>query len=532
MTRALALSLSLVLLASLASAAVIDCGVGGKAKIFDRSASVGTARVNYRSARLPCIQKGPAGSTAQISGTFDILYLDAVGSVQGAFVMPSPWRINIDGKATFVNTSAPAGPSEAKRVGVKNEKLAKFGSRGLGDTSDIDVTNPPGPNGVLAILTVTNDVDGNTYRICTRWALSAGSGIRHEVIDGGLGRKLFLDRGVVASCNVVPTTTSTSSSTTTTTSTSFTTTTSTSTSTTSTTSTTVFPPTGTVLRFRTAPAGGVCGEARAGGPGGSVLLNLTCGGLNIGGGDATVPEGPTPAEADTFFNTSCAAGSCTVSARTAAQTGSNNNCSNTNCAFGPFLSIANGGLSTCVRNTFASPATGTLDTVLGTFSGGVPLTSTVTVTGNNANPCPNCNGGTPGVANSGTCDGTSTNSGALCMPVNVAGDTHDCLPNGVGLAPFGVNLSPISTGTESRSGPTFCPGQDASPPGRDGCFGEPTCDYVEERGAPGGTLFPGPKTARLASVFCIPATGNGLIDGAADLPGPGATTLPGTLQLQ
>jgi hypothetical protein len=28
-------------------------------------------------------------------------------------------------------------------------------------------------------------------------------------------------------------------------------------------------------------------------------------------------------------------------------------------------------------------------------------------------------------------------------------------------------------------------------------------------------------------VFCIAGTGNGLVDGSADLPGPGAVSLPG-----
>ena len=55
----------------------------------------------------------------------------------------------------------------------------------------------------------------------------------------------------------------------------------------------------------------------------------------------------------------------------------------------------------------------------------------------------------------------------------------------------------------------------------------------QERGADaaGITVGGGPVSGTLASVFCIPATGNGLIDGAADLPGPGATSLPGTLEL-
>jgi hypothetical protein len=37
-----------------------------------------------------------------------------------------------------------------------------------------------------------------------------------------------------------------------------------------------------------------------------------------------------------------------------------------------------------------------------------------------------------------------------------------------------------------------------------------------------------PATGTLASTFCIAATGNGIVDGAADLPGPGAVSLPGT----
>jgi hypothetical protein len=59
----------------------------------------------------------------------------------------------------------------------------------------------------------------------------------------------------------------------------------------------------------------------------------------------------------------------------------------------------------------------------------------------------------------------------------------------------------------------------------------PTIDYIEENGDPAGLLTPGVHQGTLASVFCIPATGNFLIDGAANLPGPGATSLPGNLSL-
>jgi hypothetical protein len=40
------------------------------------------------------------------------------------------------------------------------------------------------------------------------------------------------------------------------------------------------------------------------------------------------------------------------------------------------------------------------------------------------------------------------------------------------------------------------------------------------------------QDATLASIFCIPATNNLLIDASANLPGPGAIALPGTVRLR
>jgi len=68
----------------------------------------------------------------------------------------------------------------------------------------------------------------------------------------------------------------------------------------------------------------------------------------------------------------------------------------------------------------------------------------------------------------------------------------------------------------------FCSGQ-ANP----GCFGQPGCVMITENGSPPGTIHTGmTETGTEASVFCIPATGNGVVDAAADLPGPGAVALP------
>ena len=52
---------------------------------------------------------------------------------------------------------------------------------------------------------------------------------------------------------------------------------------------------------------------------------------------------------------------------------------------------------------------------------------------------------------------------------------------------------------------------------------------ITETGSPGGPITPNVSApATLASVFCIAATSNGLVNFAADLPGPGATSLVGT----
>jgi cysteine-rich repeat protein len=230
------------------AAFAIDCGVPGKAKVFDQTLSRGTARVQFRSGAVPCIEKGPDGSPAGIAATYEIFYLDAQSSVRGAFTLPAPWLLNENDKAKWVNPAAPFGPSQAKLGGVRTAKQVRFGAKGLGDGQAIDIRGgAPGPAGVFSIFTYTNPNDGILRRFCTRWTADLGSTLRYLEVDGGLGRKLTLERGLAWPCDQIPgggstttstsipTTTSTSSSSTTSTSSSVTT--STSTSLTSTTST-------------------------------------------------------------------------------------------------------------------------------------------------------------------------------------------------------------------------------------------------------------------------------------------------------
>jgi hypothetical protein len=54
---------------------------------------------------------------------------------------------------------------------------------------------------------------------------------------------------------------------------------------------------------------------------------------------------------------------------------------------------------------------------------------------------------------------------------------------------------------------------------------------ITENGvAPNACIGTGVHPARLASVFCLPPSFNATVDGK-DLPGPGAVTLPGTLEM-
>src|SRR5262249_15383515 len=135
----------------------------------------------------------------------------------------------------------------------------------------------------------------------------------------------------------------------------------------------------------------------------------------------------------------------------------------------------------------------------------------VTVTGNAGEPCPLCDG-------TGHCDASAVNAGAACTPNADTRQSHDCQPSGIPLSPFAVDLTGLTTGTSSRTdaGGMLCSGQ-----GAPGALGDPAVRTIAASGSVSGGV-----PAVLASVFCIPATGNALIDAAVGLPGPGAITLP------
>jgi hypothetical protein len=300
------------------------------------------------------------------------------------------------------------------------------------------------------------------------------------------------------------------------------------------------------LAFTTGAPGGGCGRINdavdcdgtdltpfaASGPA------LDCGTLYIGGGGSVQPPSPTPDGATSIFlleDTGDAA-AVVVSASTEEETGSLETCTSPGCFFGPPLPIPNEGaaaVSTCVINRIAAapPVGGSLDVTTGDVELTLPLTVTVFVTGDldtvtpGIQPCAQCVDGRCAVG---------ANAGGACSTPTALLTSHDCPPppEKTPLAPFGVDLSPLLTAsvTATEAGGDFC---GATMGQRNvGAFGQPTAACVTVAGEPAGNLRDGGlHDAIQASVFCIPNSGDALVDAVADLPGPGAVTLTGPLQL-
>src|SRR5262249_51017891 len=268
----------------------------------------------------------------------------------------------------------------------------------------------------------------------------------------------------------------------------------------------------------------------------------------LGGGADLVPEGPIPDGSTSQFALSCTGSSCTIGPTSTPPpvNTAGPDCTDTGCNFGTPLPIPNPAapaLTTCVLNTWSAAGSGPPDLASGTSSTNVALSSDVYVTGNLAQPCPRCSAtGTPSSPGTGTCD-RGPRAGMACTTTSSTGVTRDCPTGGTDpthpCTPAGgacvdgsragalpINLPPLTPSAASATNATglFCPSQPHA-----GCFGSPACRTITENGVAAGAVPTGtPASATLASVFCIAATGNGLVDASADPPRPGAIALPGT----
>ncbi|TMB20633.1 MAG: hypothetical protein E6J71_09300 [Deltaproteobacteria bacterium] len=322
---------------------------------------------------------------------------------------------------------------------------------------------------------------------------------------------------------------------------------------------------------------------------GAALCNLAAGGLYFGGSGVGVPlPAEIPDMGQSIVNiTACdtPTGALTLGAATDTDSGSNRNCTaagvnnpeypgKPGCLFGPPLPIPNtnsAATSTCVVNRVSTNASGSGNCGDGSSAINIPLLSDIYLTGptDGLIPCPRCdtNPG-PGF----TCQ-AGPNSGQPCTPGNSASlgssypTSHDCPPTSaafIGSLPIPFALS---TATQSMTaadlsaqpfvfcgfcGQQFSPsfqGPPAVPCTSDsqctvapntkcrqrnsGAFGQGPARTITSSGSPAGVCIDDGAThaSTLVSVFCIPPTFNPTVDGAGDLPGPGAVGLPGESQI-
>ncbi len=228
----------------------------------------------------------------------------------------------------------------------------------------------------------------------------------------------------------------------------------------------------------------------------------------------------------------CAKASATACAADA-DCGTNGPCiADANCYFGAPLPIPNpssAGVSTCVLNVVGADATGSANRTTGAASATIALSSRVYLTGTSYDDssttaieaCPRCL--------AGRCNG-GKRSGLTCVVSGSKQTSIDCPPSDSQfIAPLVVPLGlTTASSTSTNASGTFCPSQ-----GHAGAFGKANARTIREIGSPAGDLSDGAAhAAQLGTTFCVPKTGNALVDPVADLPGPGATSVPALVQVQ
>ncbi len=177
----------------LATSWATDVGVLGARLALQLNTRTGRASV-VSVQRGGDVHVGAAPAPADLSGRLEVYYVDAPGNAS-VLPMPAPWATTNAKSAKYVNRFAPGGPSPVKNAMVQFGKLGRVMARDLGG---IDLTTPPGPGGVVTVLTIDNAADGSRHRMCTLYAPSVGSVVQHRVTPTGY--RLLARRGVPTTC--------------------------------------------------------------------------------------------------------------------------------------------------------------------------------------------------------------------------------------------------------------------------------------------------------------------------------------------
>jgi hypothetical protein len=192
-----------------------------------------------------------------------------------------------------------------------------------------------------------------------------------------------------------------------------------------------------------------------------------------------------------------------------------------NCFFGPPIPVPAGAFSVCILSVVRSDICGAANLTTRETTLQAGLGPRIYLTSDPVSPCPRCNAGT---CTAGKRAGLPCSGG-----IGTKQTTLECPPRDSQFAGhLVINIPSLGTGTSRTSDPNgaFCPAQ------RDpGAFGDSLATTITETGSPlaGSTnLF----ATTLAGTFCLPSTGNRVIDANADAPGPGAISVTGTASVE
>jgi hypothetical protein len=571
MRSAIAMAVALGATASVAGAATIEGGVAGLKLILLDKYSLGKAKAVYVAKGDPDIVKGMEGDPPGLTGNVQIVDLSDPANRAVYDLAAVGWLVNKSTVAKYVNKTAAPGGAGVKVAVVKPGLVGKVVAKNLGDgdaasgdqgSSDLNLQAFDGSESIRVIVTVNNANDGNTYKFCSDFSALAvkldNASQPFKVISktstatvgpcdvplpcncgSASGSLLFTNSLGVGDCGAT------------------------------------LDSSGATIQNL------ACGSLYIGGGGstipppispdyGAQVYSTSCSG-------STLTVGPTTA-GDTGSNLNCTSVGCFYGAPLPIV---NPLAVLSTCVLNVVATDASGSaVCTAGSADIDIPLTSIVrlagDILAGTTCVGGPTPGAACTThsscgdggycANGTQPCPVCTQD----STSGTgfrCHG-GTNDLGSCTPGSseyspAAPTSHDCPPAQPILGSLPIPYA-LTTGTAQKTAvdqPSlprvfcgFCFDGSAFENPAHSCNSDADCTNgaftecrqrnsgafpgggaartVTENGSPGGDLTDNaPHAATLATVFCIPPTFNGTIDSSADLPGPGATSLPGTVQL-
>lgn len=193
----------LAFLASTSPVSAADVGITGAKLVVVDDPVAGVERLAFRAKGDAGIQKGPDGAPTALDATLEVVYGDKPCNYAfHSLPSGSGWRSNVGGKAKY----RVASPTAKTSLKVRSGRFVRFRARAVGGDPNsrlgLVTGGVPSPAaGLVVVLTIRNAADNSVRRMCTRFAVDAGSALRFRNIKGGRGRKLVARNGQPTSCS-------------------------------------------------------------------------------------------------------------------------------------------------------------------------------------------------------------------------------------------------------------------------------------------------------------------------------------------